>query len=547
MKKFVVLKKMKNHLAFACALVGVLFLGSCTLRTLPEVWRKDVGRSMLKFFGNDSMANRIFYSSKQKLFMLDAKTGNVNWSKVYSKIHPKLKTVDLVYPLWENGVLLVYDANSRILSGVDINYGELLWVNDNFKKLYRDNIIYMPYHEFFAIGFTDAILFLDAKTGKEKWMIPTLKSEIGKYLYIPEKSCLTLVNLNYPDFYGSPKEQQIMCINLEDGEVSWKTKFLWKIETEKVTGYPIVNLWYEQDKIILTMNNLKVFDLATGQLLLSAPYYEETSALITPHQQQGLTYDVYQGVPPPKIVNNYIYVVEFKNKSRQYIKKYDLTTGELVWSTEELEDVTFLPRIDIVDNKVLLQIGGKVEIQKKTPNQIKIEFKWYGPFAVAVLDDSTGKILWRTQNLDNRITELINVDENVYFASGKYLFSVNLENGQINYRIPLKISKPIKLIRRNDNLILVFENGLLSYKLRDGSLNWSLPFKTKAFTSTYYIDFKQYENILVMFMMNNFVRVFDIDQGKELGYAYLYKHALSRDGSNLISYEFGRIINFKLK
>ena len=51
------------------------------------------------------------------------------------------------------------------------------------------------------------------------------------------------------------------------------------------------------------------------------------------------------------------------NKGNQFVKKYDANTGKMIWTSPEIKGAKAIPGMYVVDDKVICQIGGMVEVQ----------------------------------------------------------------------------------------------------------------------------------------------------------------------------------------
>jgi hypothetical protein len=59
-------------------------------------------------------------------------------------------------------------------------------------------------------------------------------------------------------------------------------------------------------------------------------------------------------------------VLDLENKRNQFLKKYELKSGKMVWRSAEIKEARAIPGIYVVGDRVILQVGGMVELQYVT-------------------------------------------------------------------------------------------------------------------------------------------------------------------------------------
>ena len=82
-------------------------------------------------------------------------------------------------------------------------------------------------------------------------------------------------------------------------------------------------------------------------------------------------FGAYGVVAEPIVVGDYIYVIDMENKRNQYLKNYEIKTGKMVGVLQRLRMPGPFPGIHVSGDKVILQVGGLVElqyVQKKLEN-----------------------------------------------------------------------------------------------------------------------------------------------------------------------------------
>jgi outer membrane protein assembly factor BamB len=95
-------------------------------------------------------------------------------------------------------------------------------------------------------------------------------------------------------------------------------------------------------------------------------------------------------------------------KSNQYIKKYDKQTGKLIWTSQEIAGgAKAIPNLYVVDDKVIVQIGGIVQVKgifketasNSTGQSVRVDVaKVYDesvkPYGVQAFIATDGRFVW---------------------------------------------------------------------------------------------------------------------------------------------------------
>lgn len=74
---------------------------------------------------------------------------------------------------------------------------------------------------------------------------------------------------------------------------------------------------------------------------------------------------MYKTLAPPLFTDNAVYIVMLGTRDRtKYVEKHDLESGKLLWASEKITGALCMPHIYKVGNKILVQVGGKIEVQE---------------------------------------------------------------------------------------------------------------------------------------------------------------------------------------
>jgi outer membrane protein assembly factor BamB len=438
-----------------------------------------------------------YASSAKEITVFELPSGKMKWNKKYSDISKELSKVDDIISMDESGAIFVFDRKmgKDKMACIDANTGELLWVSGKYQDIEdKDNIFYISEMKAFAITTKDRLTMVKARTGEEIWSTTKFKGVVGDYAYVNDGS-LILINMK-PSLIGSlfaGLKNQIVRINTKNGDVMWDQTYRGVVEKKIITREMLVNLVVEDSKVYLYLNGIQVFDIADGKPLWSAVYDMTPSDVVKNKKPAGaIKFGAYGVVAKPVIVDDYVYVLDMENKKNQYLKKIAIKTGKVVWRSAEIKDARAIPGIYVVGDRVVLQVGGMVELQHiaRTRNPDgsytvtrTVEFENVKPVNVQCFNAISGEQLWESEKMKKGITNLFPSGNNVIVCSGKALYSMDVNSGKENYEIELKadnIGLADIILDYNDEVVIIGEKGVSVRKQSDGALTGSSKFKKSA-------------------------------------------------------------------
>jgi hypothetical protein len=289
---------------------------------------------------------------------------------------------------------------------------------------------------------------------------------------------------------------QLTKINTKNGDVMWDQTYVGVVQKKVLTGEPLVKLELREGKIFLLMNGIQVFDANTGAKVWAAAYDFNLDEVVRA-PAGAVKWGVYNAVADPVVVGNDVYVIDMAGKSSQFVKKYDLHTGRLIWSSPELKNVKVAPGLYVQGDKVVLQIGGIVEtqahIKTRTRNsdgsytivdRYEINNPNVKPYGLECFDANTGKAVWRSERFKKGVTNAFVGDDKVYVCSGKAIYSLAIADGKENYEVLLaddNIGLAERILNYKDKIVIVGEKGVSSHNKTDGKLVASSKYKRATF------------------------------------------------------------------
>jgi len=450
---------------------------------MPEVWQKDMG---FKFThtGTGLEANDYSYvASDKEIAVFSNKDGSVYWTKSFKEIAPNLKKIDELVPFWESKVIFLFDrkAGKDQIACIDLTNGSLLWTTDKYQKITEDMVVYIEEDHSFAISLKNELVYVKAHTGEELWSTSKFQGVVGKYIYNKDDRTMVMVNFipNGIVAFFTGFKNQIVRINMQNGDILWENTYIGRADRKVITRDFVYDLELDGDKVLLKLAGLQVYDYNTGASIWSAAFDFTPDVIKAP--KSVVKWGVYGAVAEPVVVGDDIYVLDMANKKNQYVKKYDYHTGKLLWTSSEIKGAKAIPGMIVVDDVVVLQVGGLVEVQYRQKIVTQYYTIYYDivkydnakPNGVQAFNTSDGSLRWDSERFKKGITNGVSVGGNHIVCSGKSLYSINIENGDVNYEVPVSkggVGNAQMILAQGDNTIIVIgEKGLSSFNANDGS------------------------------------------------------------------------------
>jgi len=535
---------MKKLLTFAVLLLSIV--GAKAQEDMTTVWETKLGHQ-IQYAGTSLEGEHSYAASDKEMSLFDNKTGKVIWEKKFSEMAPKLRKIDELIPFWASSTIFLFDRKlgKDQIACINLETGESLWTTDKYQDVDESSITYIDEEDCFAITLKKELVYIKAQTGEELWSTAKFSGVVGQYYFNGADHTLTMVNFKPTALAAlfSGFKNQIAKINLKNGEILWENTYIGLAEKKVISRQPIYDLSVSGDKVFLRLNGMQVYDYKTGAKIWSAAYD------FTPEHVVGKpigckAFGVYGAVANPVIDGQDIYVLDMQSRSKQYVKKYDLNTGKLLWTSPEIKDAKAIPGMSIVDGKVLLQIGGVVEKQytktQRSGDQVVtisvIEFENVNPCGIQALNASDGKLGWESERFRKGITNMISFGGNTIVCSGKALYSLDVATGKEKYEVPVAkggVGLATQIQPFKDNVIVVVgEKGVSTFDVNSGDLLHSGKYRTSSLED-------RVGNILIMKTDKADIGTFDLN-------TCVYKDfkartgaitTLSRDGNFVYVYE----------
>jgi outer membrane protein assembly factor BamB len=535
---------MKRFMIFAVFLLSVAWAKA--QEDMSTVWETKLGHQIL-WAGTSLEGEHSYAASDKEMSLFDNKSGKVIWEKSLSEMAPKLRKIDELIPFWASSTIFLFDRKlgKDQIACINLETGKNLWTTDKYQELDESMITYIEEEDCFAITLKKELVYIRAQTGEELWSTEKFKGVVGRYYYSGNDHTLTMVNF-VPSTIGALLtgfKNQIAKIDLKNGEILWENTYVGRAERKVISRQFVYDLNVKDDKIFLMLNGMQVYDYKTGAKIWSAAYD------FTPERVVGKpigvkVFGVYGAVADPIIDGQDIYVLDMLSRSKQYVKKYDLNTGKLLWTSPEIKDAKAIPGMKVVDGKVLLQIGGVVEKQyiktRRVGDQIitetVIEFENVNPCGIQALNSSDGKLVWESERFRKGITNMISFNGNTIVCSGKELYSIDIQTGKEKYEVPVSkggvgLATQIQPFK-DDVIVVIGEKGVSTFNASSGELQNSGKYRTSFLED-------RVDNIVVMKTDKADIGTFDLNTCKYKDFKARTGAitTLSRDGNFVYVYE----------
>jgi hypothetical protein len=442
--------------------------------------------------------------------VIDA-TGKPLWNGDYKKLTTnKTNKSEFQYTVWKGkkgGYLFLFDERSMGTDRVaclDIETGKELWNSEAYQNLIPkgtkgiegtddgelETVKYITELDAFLISQKGSIILVKANTGEKIWETNRFKGGVGKYIYNKEKNEIILANFK-PTALGAlfaGFKNQLVRINAANGEILWDATFVGTVEKELVTRRAILDMWIKDNKVFLYLNGLMVYDYKTGQKVWEAIYENDMDGGGGGMFSNTKEKKYYRTIADPLFTENAVYIVMLGTRDRtKYVEKHDLASGKLLWATEKVTGSFCVPNVYKAGDKILIQIGGKVQVQEfKMENRsdgfggtykARVPYIYWDYKAqkngLVCLDDKTGKLAWRSEKFDKRITDLIlNEDKTVFAGDGDEFFCYEIATGKQLFDVKHNdagVGKATDVIDFDDKVVVLSEKGLAAYNKKDGS------------------------------------------------------------------------------
>lgn len=513
---------MKTIRIYTTLIALAIVLGTWAQEEMSTVW--EIGLEHQANLVGTGLEGEISYAaSDKKITVFNNDDGKILWSKSFKEIAPKLRKIDELIPFWDSDCIFLFDrkVGKDQIAVVDMKTGEALWTTDQYQKVTKSSIKYVPEKDAFAIkmikGFVKktSLVFIKAKTGEEVWETERMTGVIALFSQTPDGKFIVVNNApSGLQFIMSGFKNQIIKMDFDTGDIIWESLYVGIIKSKVISGQLLADLILEESKVMLIASGIQVFDLKTGSQLWSAAYSTTPSILKAP--KGAVKFGVYGGVADPIIDGRDVYVLEMSNKKNQKVKKYDVNSGRLLWTSPEIEGARAIPNMYVLEGMLVLQIGGTVEVQQKVKVKnddgsisysTSVFYTNVKRTGVQGFNAETGVSVWASERFKKGITNMISSETNVIVCSGKALYKLDAKTGAEQYEEFVKsdgVGLVDLILPYKDQIIIVAAKGVSSHNISDGKLKAVAKYK-----KSYVMD--NLKNKLIMQTAKNDIACYNLD------------------------------------
>jgi len=467
---------------------------------MPTVWETRLEHRTTAETGFSHEKGICFAATEKEISVVNNADGKVVWTKPFKEITDQIRKVDEIIPMWDANTVFLFDKKlgKDKIACADMKNGNVLWVTEKYQNVTEDNVIYIQEMEAFALCLKDQLVMIKARTGEEIWQTSKFKGVVGGYIV----SNGFLYMLNYkPTTLGalfSGFKNQLVKMDMSNGDVIWDVDYIGMVERKVVTREPVLDMKIDGGKLFLTLNGLQVYDINSGTRIWSCAY-DINLAEVVKAPYGTVRFGVYNAIAEPLIVGKDVYIIDMQSKKKQYIKKYDLNSGKLLWTSPELENVRVAPGLYLQGDYLVLQVGGVVETQayivkrERQPDgsyvvnkEWRRDFPTIKPCRLMGFSAIDGKQIWDSERFKKGITNALIHGNKVIACSGKAIYNLNVEDGKENYEFSLSddnIGLATKILEYKDRVVVVGEKGVSEHDPESGKLLMSSKFRKSMLDS----------------------------------------------------------------
>jgi hypothetical protein len=511
--------------------------------------------------------------------LLDGKSGKVIWSQKYKAASSVgFSKAEMALPKWDADILFLFDKKALgkdKLVVLQLSTGKELWSSEEYslfsageallKGDIEDLVVYFKELNAFAISQKNSLRMVEATTGKVLWETNRLSGSIGRGAYDAKSGDLVLMNFK-PTALGqlfTGFKNQLMRFNGKTGEVKWETSYTGALQKKILSREILADLRIEDDKVLLRMSGLQVFNFESGKFLWGASCEEVLDEVRPPVRGKILKKGIYGAISEPLYDGDFVYILAnvegfATNDRRKTISKYDVKTGNLIWTSEKFVGRA-VPALHKVNGNIICQIGGYVNYQAVsrettrnsdgsvvTTTYYTNAYAWVGPFGVKAIDAESGKLAWSSERFDKkRVTEITTDGTRIFVAGGDEFYGFDAKSGELvmnQNHTAQKVGKALFNFDAGDKSIIVSEKGLAAYSKKDGSVLYSTD-KVKRVDSY----FKRGDNFFLENIKEQAIGI-DLNNGNIKGITEKAKKGFvdyTADGEYIVTFEKKEVQMYK--
>ena len=373
-------------------------------------------------------------------------------------------------------------AASGTYVSVDMNYFKGAHGSDNARAF----ITPLEGTGSFLLKAGDTHYCIDIRTGEERWKYDDYDVNIAEHHMMPEENLVALVNFN--PAYFAKSDNYIFFFFIETGEEKYRI--------EHLNNYVKNRTYIQGDRLILDYYGLEIFDIKKEKrivLSIDEKVVKASNTVSSLFGSDGGQKNSTAKAMPSVLGNGVVYAATSKMGRKTYpvsaasrnikLHAYDISTGEILWSTKELDNGSY--PVDLVSGQIILKR------QKGLNKHI-----FYGVGA------ESGKITGSTDKIKQYMLRndagYVKLQNSILFSGKRGLYLYNLDNWKVMDEIDVKdadIGKLQTIDFKGNNLFMVGDKGIAFY---DDNGNFLKKIKIRKVEGATWSD-----DLVVAFTKNN--------------------------------------------
>jgi outer membrane protein assembly factor BamB len=381
---------------FRTALLGFI-LGLSTLLTHAQTWTTKLDDTVRFYQTTDVGA--VVVGTKKSLYAVDAMTGDILWRRKESTLDEN----DIAPIPGTDLLLLSFEKGSRTrIEAVDALGGETFWQSDKLRGALMHLAVDID------ASLLAVVLAKDAKSEARD---------------------------------GFKRKPVVHVLDLTSGNELWKHELGSDIEMMP-TRWPE----NEKDEVEYSLDNYQPPLFADGRLWL---FYEGVTSYDARSGNER-TRDKFrineEGLAlteaPPVVDEGFIYT-----SGRGHVRAISRATGKVEW---EAKDLGVTPELILAGHVLYARTGGQFTRLKDG------EIVERGPYGVAAIDATNGKVLWKYKGADKGITNLVLANRpNLVIADHDEVITIDANNGKRVAHVPHHVKRPAFALLNESGQVIV--------------------------------------------------------------------------------------------
>lgn len=357
------------------------------------------------------------------------------------------------YQTTDFGIVLA--GTERSLYAVDGQTGERIWRRET-GKINETAVTPVPDTDLILftrdLGSKSRLEAVDLISGNTIWQSDKVKGDVMQLAVDPESDLIAVVLAK--DARGDAgsefkRKPVVHVLRLSDGDELWKREL--DSDIEMMPSRFGENL----GEIAYTLDNYRAPLMVDGRLFLfyeGATSYDARTGKEKEREKFKINEDgLALTEADPVTDNSRIYL-----SGRGRIRAVNRRTGNVDWKAD---DVGNAAEMALIGTTLFVRTGGQFTRLKDGESEAK------GPYGVAAIDTTNGKVLWRYKGADKGLTNFVFPRENMLLVADKDdLIAINSATGEKLWELEHKIERAqFVLVNESGDAVIGGQDEIVSF------------------------------------------------------------------------------------